>query len=277
MTLSLINPERSPHIQARMPDHSEAADRRLTAPEIFEAAVANAREEIKRSVRTLIFSGIAGGITMGLTGLGVASVRALIGDGGWQQLVSCVIYPVGFITVIIGRAQLFTENTLYPVVLVLDKRRYLAATLRLWAVVFASNVFGALLFALLMMKTSAVRPEIISQLLRLGIEAAHGSASQLFWSGVIGGWLIALTAWTVTASHWTIGQLVMVWLLTFVVGVGKFAHCIATSTAILSVVVSGGMPLMGYLRWIIPATLGNIFGGVFLVSLLNYGQVREII
>src|SRR5258708_5109942 len=102
MTLSLINPERSPHIQPRMPDHSEAADRRLTAPEIFEAAVANAREEVKRSVRTLIFSGIAGGVTMGLTGLGVASVRALIGDGGWQQLVSYVIYPVGFITVIIG-------------------------------------------------------------------------------------------------------------------------------------------------------------------------------
>jgi formate/nitrite transporter FocA (FNT family) len=144
-------------------------------------------------------------------------------------------------------------------------------------VVFASNIFGALLFALLVMKTSAVRPEIISQLLKLGTQAAIGSPTHIFWSGVIGGWLIALVAWTVTASHWTIGQLVIVWLLTFVVGVGKFAHCIVTSTEILSVVVSGGMPLMDYLRWLIPATLGNIIGGVFIVSLLNYGQVRETI
>lgn len=271
-----INPGWTPHIKAPMHDHSQAADRRLTASEIFEAAIDNARQELKRSIRTLAFSGIEGGIAMGLTGLGVASVRALIGDGGWQQLVSYMIYPVGFITVIIGRAQLFTENTLYPVVLVLDKRQYMAATLRLWAVVFVSNVLGALVFALLVTKTSAVRPEIISELLKLGIAAAQGSASQLFWSGVIGGWLIALTAWTVTASHWTIGQLVMVWLLTFVVGVGRFAHCIATSTEILTVVASGGMPFMVYVHWIIPATLGNIVGGVLLVSLLNYGQVRGI-
>jgi formate/nitrite transporter FocA (FNT family) len=69
----------------------------------------------------------------------------------------------------------------------------------------------------------------------------------------------------------------MIWLLTFVVGVGRFAHCIATSTEILSVVVSGGLPLIVYVHWIIPATLGNIVGGVLLVSLLNYGQVRGII
>ncbi|HZR57261.1 MAG TPA: formate/nitrite transporter family protein [Terriglobales bacterium] len=261
-----------------MSNREEAVDtRRLTANEIFDAAVENAREEVKRSVRTLAFSGVAGGITMGLTGLGVASIRSLVGDGGWQDFISYLIYPVGFIAVIIGRAQLFTENTLYPVVLVLDKRSYLLATARLWAVVFASNIFGALLFAILVTKTSALRPDILSQLLKLGNEAAYGNPSHFFWSGVIGGWLIALVAWMVTASHWTIGQLAMVWLLTFVVGIGKFAHCVVTSTEILSVVVSGSMPLMNYLRWIIPATLGNIVGGVFIVSLLNYGQVRESI
>ena len=59
---------------------------------------------------------------MSLTGLGVASVRALIGDGQWPQFISYFIYPVGFIAVISGRAQLFTENTLYPVILVLEER-----------------------------------------------------------------------------------------------------------------------------------------------------------
>jgi formate/nitrite transporter FocA (FNT family) len=89
-----------------MGGHEEAADtRRLTVPEIFDAAVANAREEVKCSVGTLAFSGIAGGMTMGLSGLGVAAVRSLVSDGGWQELVSDLIYPAGFIAVMIGRAQ----------------------------------------------------------------------------------------------------------------------------------------------------------------------------
>jgi hypothetical protein len=101
-----INPNSTLHIQAEMGGHEEAADtRRLTVPEIFDAAVANAREEVKCSVGTLAFSGIAGGMTMGLSGLGVAAVRSLVSDGGWQELVSDLIYPAGFIAVMIGRAQ----------------------------------------------------------------------------------------------------------------------------------------------------------------------------
>jgi formate-nitrite transporter family protein len=251
---------------------------RLTAPQIFYAAKENARGEVRRSSRTLAFSGLAGGLVMGLTGLGVAAVRANLGNGVWQNFVSYLLYPTGFIAVIIGRAQLFTENTLYPVLLILDERkqrkRYTRETLRLWSVVFATNVLGALLFATLVMLTGAIPGTIYGQLISLGREAVSGTAAHFFWSGVIGGWLIALVAWVVTASHWTIGQLVMVWLLTFVVGIGHFAHCIATSGEILSGVVSGVLTGGTYLHWLLFATLGNIVGGVVMVSVLNYGQVR---
>jgi formate-nitrite transporter family protein len=223
--------------------------RRLTAPEIFHQVAEDARAELKRSNSNLAFSGLAGGLTLGLTGLSVAAVRDMLGRGGWQDLVSYLAYPIGFIAVIIGRAQLFTENTLYPVILVLDERGHFWHTLRLWGVVFASNLLGATLFAVL----------------------AH-----IFWSGVIGGWLIALVAWVVTASQWTIGQLAMVWLLTFVVGVGKFSHCIVTSSEIISAILMGQVAVGTYVLWLLTATAGNIVGGVVIVSVLNYGQVREI-
>jgi formate-nitrite transporter family protein len=251
---------------------------RLTAPEIFGAAVDNARSELKRSPKSLAFSGLAGGLTMGLTGLGVASMRAVLGSGAWEEFASFLIYPVGFIAVIIGRSQLFTENTLYPVVLILDERRNVKrsfiAMLRLWGIVFATNVVGAYFFSLLAIRTGALSPEITSQLITLGRDAVNHTAAHIFWSGVIGGWLIALVAWTVTASQWTIGQLAMVWLLTFVVGIGKLAHCIATSGEILSAVAGGSVEIGAYLHWLLLATLGNIMGGVVIVSLLNYGQVR---
>ncbi len=256
-------------------DETSPETRRMTAAEIFQAAIENARDELRRSNQKLAFSGVAGGLTMGLTALAVASNRAQMGPES-GQIAPYLLYPIGFIAVIIGRAQLFTENTLYPVVLVLDEKRHLIKTLRLWGVVFASNVFGAFLFALLAVKSPALRPGILAELIHLGTEAAYGTAAHFFWSGVIGGWLIALVAWTVTASHWTIGQFSIIYLLTFVVGIGHFAHCIAGSAEILSAVVGGSVPVADYFRWLLPATSGNICGGVLMVSLLNYGQVKNL-
>src|SRR5205085_12319321 len=101
-----------------------------------------------------------------------AIVRAVVGEGGHQQLIAYLFYPIGFIAVIIGRAQLFTENTLYPVVIVLEDPRHFLNMLRLWGVVFAANVAGAAVFALLIIKSGAVEPKIAETLVKLGTEMA---------------------------------------------------------------------------------------------------------
>jgi formate/nitrite transporter FocA (FNT family) len=211
---------------------------------------------------------------MGLTGLAVAVTQAVLGNGRPAEFVAYLFYPVGFIAVIIGRAQLFTENTLYPVVLVLDEHKHVLNTLRLWAVVFLSNVAGALAFGVLAIKSGALEPRVADILGSLGLQIAAQTSAHVFWSGVIGGWLIALVAWMVTASHWTIGQILVIWLLSFVVGIGHFAHCIASSGEIWSAVFAGLVPASQYFRWLAFATMGNIVGGVMIVSLLNWGQVK---
>lgn len=248
---------------------------RLSAHEIFEKAIRNGRDEMDRTSPALAISGLAGGLTMGLTGLAVAIARTYIGDGQVQQLVSMLVYPMGFMAVIIGRAQLFTENTLYPIVVILRerKRRHITNTLRLWGVVLSANLVGAVCFALLAMLSGGVHGEIRSALVQLGGVAVQGNFATIFWSGVFGGWLIALVAWLVTAGQWTIGQIAVVWGLTFVVGAGKFAHCIATSCEILCAVIANSVTPGHFFYWLAAATLGNIFGGVMIVSLLNYGQV----
>lgn len=247
---------------------------RRSAHEIFEEVVNNAREELSRSSTALMFSGLAGGISMGLTGLGVALALSYLGDGPVQEFISFIFYPIGFIVVVIGRAQLFTENTLYPVVLVLDEHKHVLNTLRLWTVVFVANVAGAVFVGWLFMKTGALPHNFADALAGLGVHAAEGHFTLIFAKGVIGGWLIALVAWMVTASHWTIGQVIVTWLLTFLVGAGHFSHCIASSGEIFAAVMSQHIHFVDYLRWLLPATLGNIVGGVAIVTLLNYGQVR---
>lgn len=247
---------------------------RKSAEEIFERVAQSARDELARSTVGLMFSGFAGGIGMGLTGLAVALMISYLGDSPTAQLISFALYPVGFMVVIIGRAQLFTENTLFPVVLILDERKHVLNTLRLWAAVFCANVVGAIFVGWLLMKTGALSPNFADALAGLGLKAAEGHFTMIFAKGVIGGWLIALVAWLVSASHWTIGQLAIIWVLTFIVGAGHFSHCIASSAEIMAAVLSGHLNFGNYFQWLLPATLGNIVGGVAIVSLLNYGQVR---
>ena len=221
---------------------------RRTAQEIFEKVEDNAHDEVRRSTHALAFSGFAGGLSMGLTGVGVASAMAALGNMPGREFIAFMLYPIGFIAVIIGRAQLFTENTLYPVALILSERRHFGDTARLWAVVLVSNLLGAIAFAALAIGTEALRQPMHDTLIQLGVAAVQGTNSHIFWSGVIGGWMIALVAWLVTASHWTIGQLAVIWLLTFVVGIGHFSHCIANTGEIMSAVFAGAVPSTRYLR-----------------------------
>lgn len=247
---------------------------RLSANEIFDRVLSTARDELARSNHALAISGVACGLTMGLTALAVATTTVLLGNTEAKEFVPLLFYPIGFIAAVIGRHQLFTENTLYPVALILREKRHVLNTLRLWAIVFVANVVGAAIFAELVIKSGALHPEVSQVLQQLGTTASQGTAAHIFWSGVIGGWLIALLAWEVSASHWTLGQVMVIWLLAFVVGVGHFAHCIVSSTEILSAVAGGAVTPGAYLHWLFPATAGNIAGGVTIVTLLNYGQVH---
>jgi formate/nitrite transporter FocA (FNT family) len=245
-----------------------------TAHEIFVQVAQNGRHELERSARALSVSGLAGGMMMGLTALSMSIVHAQLGDGKAASFIAYLLYPIGFIAVIVGRAQLFTENTLYPVALVLAERKHVWKTLRLWAIVLSGNLAGAFLFALLAVKTETLKPEYVAAMSKIGVEAVNVSTSHAFWSAVIGGWMIALVAWLVSGSHSVTGSVMLIWLLAFVVGLGHFAHSIATSGEILASVLYHQVSVAAYFEWLWPAVLGNICGGVLLVTLLEYGQVK---
>jgi formate/nitrite transporter FocA (FNT family) len=247
---------------------------RPTANQIFEQVSRNARQELARPPTALAISGVVGGLTMGLTGLSISAVTAQLGHGAVAQFVAFLLYPMGFMAVILGRGQLFTENTLYPIALIMAERRHVLSTLRLWSIVFPANVAGALLFALLCARTKALSPDILSALGQFGVDAASVTSKHVFWSGVVGGWIIALVAWLVSGSHSITGAVALIWSLTFIVGLGHFAHCIATSGEIMAAVLTHKLTWMMYLKWLLPATGGNITGGVILVTLLEYGQAK---
>lgn len=267
------------HPQARTdapaPESDSGAQKELerpTAEDIYRQVARNAKAELKRSNTSLAISGFTGGTFMGLSALGVGLLLGVLGETPGAFVLARLLYPLGFIVVILGRSQLFTENTLYPVALVLAEKKQLWNTLRLWAVVLPSNCLGALAFATLISRTHALPPAALGAIGKLGLDAVHHPAATVFWSGVMGGWIIATAAWLVSGSHSISGSVMIIWLLTFVVGLGNFAHCIATSGEVLTAVLTHTLPWWRYFTWLGPAVGGNICGGVLMVTLLEYGQ-----
>ncbi len=246
---------------------------RASASDIYERVKREAGEELHRPLAALAFSGVFAGATVGFGVVASAGAAAMVA-GHDARLIAALFFPIGFIVVIIGRAQLFTENTLYPVTLVLDERRHLLATLRLWAVVLAANLAGVVLFALLVTKTSALPHDVVAKVAEDGRTAARGNWGSFFWSAVLGGWAIALVAWLIQSSGVVIGQVVLIWTLVFVVGLVGFDHSVSTTIQVLSGVLKSEVELGHAAVWFSAVVLGNITGGVFITAVLNYGQVR---
>ena len=239
--------------------------------EILEAVVEDGRKELRRGDTGLAFSGLAAGLNISFSAIALAVVGSLTGGIG---LAAIAAYPIGFLIVVLGRAELYTENTVTPVAVVLTNRSKLLDMLRLWAVIFVFNILGVIAFAFVFANGGILSPAA-SELL-LGEVATKIDAG--FWEvtlkAVIGGWLVALIAWMVAASQDTISQIFFTWLLVLLIPATGLAHCIAGSAEVFISVFAGETSWAEYLgRFLLPATLGNTIGGLVLVTLLNYGQV----
>jgi formate/nitrite transporter FocA (FNT family) len=242
-----------------------------SAGEILEAVVEDGQKELDRANVGLAFSGFAAGLNISFSVVALAVVASVTGGVG---LAAYALYPIGFLIVIIGRAQLFTENTVTPVVVVLSRRSQVPNMLRLWAVIFVSNVLGAMVFAAALVYGNILSPEAFAVVLEEVSTKMDYSFASATIKGIFGGWLVALIAWMVAASRDTISQVFFIYLLVLLIPATGLTHCIAGSSEVLMSVFAGETGFFEYLRgFLVPATLGNTLGGVILVTLLNYGQV----
>lgn len=242
-----------------------------SAGEILETVVEDGQKELERANLGLMFSGFAAGLNISFSVVALAVVASITGGIGFAAY---AFYPLGFLIVIVGRAQLYTENTVTPVVVVLSRKSQLPNMLRLWVVVFVSNVLGATVFAAALVYGEVLSPEAFAVVLdEVSTKMDYSFATSTI-KGVFGGWLVALIAWMVAASRDTISQVFFIYLLVLIIPAAGLTHCIAGSSEVLMSVFAGEHSFAEYLGgFLLPATIGNTLGGVILVTLLNYGQV----
>jgi formate/nitrite transporter FocA (FNT family) len=182
-------------------------------------------------------------------------------------------YSVGFLFAVLGRQQLFTEDTLVAVLpfLAAPAWRTLGRVARVWAVILAANVAGAALFAWAIAAPDLFSPEHRDAFAEIGERAHAPSGQALFVRGVFGGWLIALMVWMLPVAR--SARFFVIVTVTWLVGAAELSHVVAGSAEVLHLVVLGEVGLGAYLAWLGPVLLGNSVGGVTLVAALNHAQV----
>jgi formate-nitrite transporter family protein len=241
---------------------------------VYETIRREGEEELRRKASALAWSAFAAGLSMGFSFIAEGLLTAHLPDQPWRLLISRVGYSVGFLIVILGRQQLFTENTL-TVVLPLLLRKDLSTLLRmlrLWAVVLTANLVGTFLFALCIGKINLFDTGMQQSLTQIGLSHIGASFGIVLVRAIFAGWLIALMVWLLPAAE--SARVSIIIIVTYLIGIGGFNHIIAGSTTMFYLIVTRSISWEAYIvQFFFPTLLGNVIGGLALVAALGHAQV----
>jgi formate/nitrite transporter FocA (FNT family) len=265
---------------AKMSDLSEGdrkaieGQSRPSAALIHETIRAEGESELERTAPALLLSGLAAGLSMGLSLVVEGLLHAHLPEASWKPLVSSFGYTIGFLVVVLGRQQLFTENTLTPILPLLHNRdgHTFLQVLKLWTTVLAANIVATWVFAAVIAHTSVFGPEIKQAFTEVGRHVIESPFETTLLKAIFAGWLIALMVWLLPGAE--AARVPVILIITYVVAIGGFSHLIAGSVDAFYLLETGQATWADYaLDFFLPTFIGNVLGGVALVAALNFGQV----
>jgi len=246
----------------------------ITAHVVYETIRREGDEELHRPAAALAWSALAAGLAMGFSFIAEALLASFLPNHPWRQLISRLGYSVGFLIVVLGRQQLFTENTLTAVLpLLLHKEwKIFVRVARLWSVVLSANLVGTFLFALCIAHVAIFDSAVRQSLMEIGVSHLGSSFWVVFVRAIFAGWLIALMVWLLPGAE--SARVSIIIIVTYLITLGGFNHIIAGSTTMFYLVLMKSISWGTYFtNFFFPTLLGNILGGVSLVAALGHAQV----
>jgi formate/nitrite transporter FocA (FNT family) len=245
-------------------------------PVIYEVVRRHGEEEIKRPATSLWWSGVAAGLSISFSLLAQAILETHLPDTAWRPLVSSFGYCVGFLMVVLGRQQLFTESTITIVLPVFAdlSAKNLWRMGRLWAIVLVANFTGTMLAAIFCTYTPALPAELLHGMQNISRDLLGLGWWRMAFRGVSSGFLIAAMVWMIPSAE--SAKFVVITLMTYLIAIGGFTHIVAGSMEANMLVLHGDWEWWRMLgQFFVPVLLGNMVGGTALFALISYAQVMK--
>ncbi len=249
---------------------------RLASPTIYEIIATEGEEELARSLPSLGWSGLIAGLCISFSIFCEGYIKYNLPAEGNYFLLENLGYTFGFVIVIIGRLQLFTENTITVVLPVLEKRtkRNFIRTLKLWGVVMMTNFIGTFIAAFLVVHYNFVPPELLSVFTEISRHAVDQDLLHIFQMAIPAGFLIACLVWMLPSARGGTEFWVII-MMTYIIAIGDFAHIVAGSAEAFLLLLQSQISVMKCLGFLMAASAGNIIGGTFMFAVLAYNQVKN--
>jgi formate/nitrite transporter FocA (FNT family) len=245
---------------------------RLRVPVVYTAIKQEGEDELSRSPLSLWWSGVGAGLAIFLSVVVTGALNHHLDYGALIHLG----YAVGFLIVILGRLQLFTENTITAVIPLLSSpnKKTLNVMLRLWGIVFIANMVGVLIAATATIHGNIFSADITQGIIDISRHYAHREAFEFFLQGIPAGFIVAALVWMLPSSHGS--EFWVITMMTYIISLTGLTHVIAGSGEMFVVMLLGEISVFDTIVIsILPTLIGNVIGGTALFAMLAYGQVKE--
>ncbi|CAN5584454.1 formate/nitrite transporter family protein [soil metagenome] len=234
----------------------------------FERSIDEGERRLRRSWPDLFATGAVGGLDVGV---GVFALL-LVFEGTGNELLGALAFGIGFVALTLGNSELFTEDFLVPVTVLAARRARLRVLLRLWSGTAATNLLAGWLVTALVVVGFPYLEGVAIEIGRHYPEMGIGS--EAFASAILGGAAITLMTWMERGTDSVVAKLVAAWSVAFILAAGAMNHAVVASLGMFAALHAGAP--FGYLDWLGAASfaaLGNMIGGIGLVTLLRLVQV----
>lgn len=251
------------------------------AYEIMNEQIETGLKEHNRSDLGLFLSSISAGLEVGFSILAIGIIYTLFkgeSSSGQLALRMALVYPIGYIFVIIGRSELFTEHTTLATIPVMNGQASLYSLGKLWLTVYCGNLIGGYIFGSITLVFNN-EMHIIGKdfFFFVSEKMVKYSVGATLISGIMAGWLMGMLSWLLSSAQDTFSRVVMIFLVTFLISIAGLHHCIVGSIEVFMAFFADANKISWsqFLSFQGLATLGNIIGGVIIVAVVKFAHSKR--
>jgi formate/nitrite transporter FocA (FNT family) len=243
--------------------------------EIYARAREEGRRRLSRPVLELAATALVGGfdVAFGVLAFGLAA-GSVAASARTAHLVGALAFGIGFVFVVVGKSELFTENFLVPIAGMERTRESAVKLVELWAGALLLNLVGGALVAVIATSAGVLPGSAKSELARLTERLASQSSGAALLSAVIAGALMTLMTWFVEGAAESMGvRILMSWVVGALIALGTFNHAVvSTVELVFGLRLGADAAVADLFRNLGLAVAGNVVGGLLLVTLARSAQ-----
>jgi formate-nitrite transporter family protein len=249
--------------------------------QIVERAAGVGRNRLDRSGADVLITGVIGGVEVSLGALAAMLVVGATGEAVpgmplYARLaIGGLVFPIGFLFVIMGRSELFTENFLIPVVTVLNRQRPTVLLLRVWTMSWLGNVLACAAIAALLAIPHAIGDPVIAGYRDYTAYKLAVPGIGTFVSAILAGLVMTVLTWLMVAIRHPVAKCIAIFGAGYVLFAANLSHAIVGAAIIFAGFWHAHHTVSDVAGWLGLTTAGNLVGGIGFVTMFRIAQARE--